>query len=81
LTEHALNCLVAEQAQEKKLKVLALIANQRSPLLPDVQPTTELGFPAVDVVPWYGLAVNPPRRSSLHCTSHPCAAIAAMPSR
>jgi tripartite-type tricarboxylate transporter receptor subunit TctC len=49
--------LVAQLGQEKKLKVLAVIGNQRSPLLPDVPTITEAGYPAVNMVPWYGLAV------------------------
>lgn len=49
--------LVAQHVQAKKLKSLALIAHQRSPMLPDVRTIAEEGYPAVNVVPWYGLAV------------------------
>lgn len=49
--------LVAQHVQEKKLKAMALIAHQRSPMLPGVPTMTEAGYPAVNVVPWYGLAV------------------------
>ena len=49
--------LVAQHVQDKKLKALAVIGNQRSPLLPDVPTMTEAGYPAINVVPWYGLAV------------------------
>ncbi len=49
--------LVAQHVQEKKLKGMALIANQRSPMLPGVPTIAEAGYPAVNVVPWYGLAV------------------------
>jgi tripartite-type tricarboxylate transporter receptor subunit TctC len=50
--------LVTQLIQEKKLKALALIAHKRSPLLPEVQTIAELGYPAVNVVPWYGIAVQ-----------------------
>lgn len=49
--------LVAQHVQDKKLKALAVIGNQRSPMLPDVPTMTEAGFPDVNVVPWYGFAV------------------------
>lgn len=49
--------LVAQHVQERKLKALAVIGNQRSPMLPDVPTMTEAGFPDVNVVPWYGFAV------------------------
>ena len=49
--------LVAQFVQEKKLKALAVIGNSRSPMLPDVPTMSEAGYPAVNVVPWYGFAV------------------------
>jgi tripartite-type tricarboxylate transporter receptor subunit TctC len=49
--------LVAQHVQDKKLKALAVIGNQRSPLLPDVPTMAEAGYPAINVVPWYGFAV------------------------
>lgn len=49
--------LVAQHAQEKKLKALAVIGNSRSPMLPDVPTMAEAGYPAINVVPWYGFAV------------------------
>ena len=49
--------LVAQHVQDKKLKALAVIGNQRSPLLPEVPTMTEAGYPAINVVPWYGFAV------------------------
>ncbi len=49
--------LVAQHVQDKKLKALAVIGNQRSPLLPDVPTMTEAGYPAINVVPWYGFMV------------------------
>ena len=49
--------LSAENVNAKKLKALAVIANRRSPLMPDVPTMTEAGFPASNMVPWYGLAV------------------------
>lgn len=50
--------LVAQHVQEKKLKALAVIGPTRSPMLPDVPTMTEAGFPEVNVVPWYGFAVQ-----------------------
>jgi tripartite-type tricarboxylate transporter receptor subunit TctC len=49
--------LSAEHVAAKKLKALAVIANRRSPLMPNVPTITEAGFPASNMVPWYGLAV------------------------
>ena len=49
--------LVAQHVQDKKLKALAVIGTKRSPLLPDVPTMTEAGYPEINVVPWYGLAV------------------------
>ena len=49
--------LVAQHVQDRKLKALAVIGNQRSPMLPDVPTMTEAGYPEINVVPWYGFAV------------------------
>ncbi len=49
--------LVAQHVQDNKLKALAVIGTKRSPLLPDVPTMTEAGYPEINVVPWYGLAV------------------------
>ncbi len=49
--------LVAQFVQERKLKALAVIGNSRSPMLPDIPTMSEAGYPAVNVVPWYGFAV------------------------
>jgi tripartite-type tricarboxylate transporter receptor subunit TctC len=49
--------LVAQHVEDKKLKALAVIGTKRSPLLPNVPTMTEAGYPAINVVPWYGLAV------------------------
>lgn len=50
--------LVAQFVQDKQLKALAVIGNQRSPMLPDVPTVTEAGYPSINVVPWYGFAVQ-----------------------
>jgi len=49
--------LVAQHVQDKKLKALAVLGNQRSPMLPEVPTMTEAGYPSINVVPWYGFAV------------------------
>ncbi len=49
--------LVAQHVQNGTLKALAVVGNQRSPLLPNVPTMAEAGYPAANVVPWYGFAV------------------------
>jgi tripartite-type tricarboxylate transporter receptor subunit TctC len=49
--------LVAQHVQDRKLKALAVIGTQRSALLPGVPTMAEAGYPAINVVPWYGFAV------------------------
>lgn len=49
--------LVTEHVQSGALKPLAVIGNARSPLLPDVPTFAEAGFPAINVVAWYGYGV------------------------
>lgn len=49
--------LVIEHIKSGKLKPLAVISHGRTPLLPDVPTMSELGFPEVNLVTWYGLAV------------------------
>lgn len=48
--------LVAEHVKSGGLKALAVIGTERSDLLPTVPTMSEAGFPAINVVPWYGLA-------------------------
>lgn len=43
------------QVRQGKLKVLAVIGQQRSPLMPDVASTAEAGYPAVEVPLFTGL--------------------------
>lgn len=50
--------------QAGSVKALALFADQRSPLLPDLPTTTELGLPSVIMENWYGVflpAGTPPQ--------------------
>ena len=46
--------LVSEQIKSGTLKPLAVLGKTRSPLLPGVPTMTEVGFPEVNVVAWYG---------------------------
>ena len=43
----------------KKVRVLAVFADQRSALLPDVPSTTELGYPGIETVQWNGFSAAP----------------------
>jgi tripartite-type tricarboxylate transporter receptor subunit TctC len=38
-----------------RLQAIAIAAPRRSPFLPDVPTFAELGYPAIDYVPWFGL--------------------------
>jgi tripartite-type tricarboxylate transporter receptor subunit TctC len=49
--------LVAQHVNSGALKALAVLGTMRSPLLPDVPTMSEAGYPAINVVPWYGFAV------------------------
>ena len=43
----------------KKVRVLAVFADKRSSLLPDVPSTTELGYPGIETVQWNGFSAAP----------------------
>ncbi len=43
------------QVQSGKVRVIAVSTKERSPLVPDVPTVAEQGYPAFDVVSWYGL--------------------------
>ena len=45
----------AAHLKSKQVKGLAVIAQKRSPLVPDVPSVGELGFPNYEVVTWFGL--------------------------
>jgi tripartite-type tricarboxylate transporter receptor subunit TctC len=49
--------LVAQHINWGALKPLALIGHGRSPLLPSLPTVAELGYPDINVVPWYGYGV------------------------
>lgn len=50
--------VAAPQLASGRMRALAIAANTRSPQLPDVPTLAEAGFPAANLVPWYGLAVT-----------------------
>jgi tripartite-type tricarboxylate transporter receptor subunit TctC len=49
--------LVKPQAESGKLVALAVTGANRSPLMPDLATTAEVGFPAVQTEVWYGALV------------------------
>jgi tripartite-type tricarboxylate transporter receptor subunit TctC len=50
--------LVKPQAEAGKLVALAVTGAARSPLMPDLPTTAEVGFPAVQTEVWYGALVS-----------------------
>lgn len=46
---------IATQVKADKVRALALMSNSRSPALPDVPTTTELGFPKLQSSTWFAL--------------------------
>lgn len=50
--------LATSHIKAGKLKALAVVANKRSPLLPEVPTLIEAGYPEASVVAWYGLATR-----------------------
>ncbi|MPZ40861.1 MAG: tripartite tricarboxylate transporter substrate binding protein [Rhizobiales bacterium] len=50
--------LVRPQAEAGKLVALAVTGERRSPLMPDLATTAEVGFPAVQTEVWYGALVS-----------------------
>jgi tripartite-type tricarboxylate transporter receptor subunit TctC len=50
--------LVKPQAEAGKLVALAVTGANRSPLMPDLATTAEVGFPAVQTEVWYGALVS-----------------------
>lgn len=49
--------LAAPHIKAGKLKPLAIVSDGRSPLFPTVPTMAEAGYPAANVVPWYGFAI------------------------
>lgn len=49
---------IAPQVHEKKLVPLAVLGSDRSPMLPDVPSTRELGYPDVNADGWLGIVVK-----------------------
>jgi tripartite-type tricarboxylate transporter receptor subunit TctC len=53
---------VAGHLKEGKLTALAVTANQRLPMLPEVQTVVEAGFPSLAISNWWGMAA--PKQTS-----------------
>ena len=45
-----------QQVQAGRVRALAVLAGERSPVLPDVQTSKEAGFAGFEVLSWYGIA-------------------------
>lgn len=46
---------IASQVKAEKVKALAILSDTRSPALPDVPTTTELGFPKLQSSTWFAM--------------------------
>jgi tripartite-type tricarboxylate transporter receptor subunit TctC len=50
--------LVSQYFQDRELKALAVISEQRISTLPEIPTLSEAGYPQANIVPWYGFAVS-----------------------